>query len=465
MARLLVVDDEANMRRILGTILAAGAHEVVEADGLGAARRAFSAAPFDAVLTDHRLGDGVGLSLLASCQEVDPTVPVVVMTAYATVELAVEAMKQGAFDFITKPFVPETVLAVVRRACERTNLLRENARLRGQVERLAQPTTLLGESAAMRSLRQLIARVAPTNATVLVQGETGTGKELVARAIHEASSRASQPFVAVNCAGFTESLLESELFGHERGAFSGADRLRQGVFEAAHHGTLFLDEAGEMSLPLQAKLLRVLVNGEVVRVGSTSPRLVDVRVVAATNRDLLAMVRAGSFREDLYYRIAVIPVEVPPLRRRPEDIPLLVQHFLGTAAQELKAAPRALAPTALAKLVAYDFPGNVRELRNLVERALILARGPFIEEADLPLRGEIVDESTRPDPLQHAVDLPATVEAFERDLVRRALVAAAGVQAEAARRLGISRSLLSYKLKALGLASCGVGPTTDVKEP
>ncbi len=461
MARILIADDEVNMRRVLGSILRAEGHEVVEAAGARDAREAFAASQFDLVVTDQRMPDGDGLELLAACREVDPAVPVVLLTAYATVELAVDAMRQGAFDFIPKPFVPDAVRAVVARACERTELLRENERLRGQVRRLAGPGELVGASAAMAALVELIARVAPTNATVLITGETGTGKELVARAIHAASRRSGRPFVAVNCAGLSETLLESELFGHERGAFTGAERQRQGVFEAAHTGTLFLDEAGEMSLALQAKLLRVLVNGEVVRVGSTVPRVVDVRILAATNRNLERLVRDGAFREDLYYRLAVVPVPVPPLRARREDIPLLAEHFLALVARDLKIPPRALSPSALATLAAYDFPGNVRELRNLIERATILARGPRIEGRDLPLQGGRPAAAGEPGPaggagldavassLPESLDLRATLEELEAMLVRRALEASGGVQAEAARRLGISRSHLAYKLKSL----------------
>jgi DNA-binding NtrC family response regulator len=459
-ARILIADDEVNMRRILGTILRSDGHEVVEAGGVAEARSAFGASLFDLVITDHRMPDGDGLSLLASCREADATVPVVLLTAYATVELAVDAMRQGAFDVIAKPFVPDAVRAAVARACERTELLRENERLRGQVRRLAHPGELVGRGPAMARLRELITRVAPTNATVLISGETGTGKELVARAIHAASPRAERPFVAVNCAGLSETLLESELFGHEKGAFTGADRRRQGVFEAAHRGTLFLDEAGEMSLALQAKLLRVVMNGEVVRVGSTVPRVVDVRILAATNRDLEQRVRDGLFREDLYYRLAVVPIAVPPLRARREDIPELVDHFLALAAADLKVPRRPLLESAMAKLESYDFPGNVRELRNLVERATILAHGTHIEPHDLPLRasepappgsagqraGGVADAVSA---LPEKLDLRATIERLEEALIRRALEASGGVQAEAARRLGISRSHLGYKLKAL----------------
>jgi DNA-binding NtrC family response regulator len=409
--------------------------------------------------------DGEGLDLLEKVHETDPVLPVVVLTAFATVELAVDAMRRGAFDFITKPFVPAQVRSVVARATERVELLRENARLRREVGNQA-TAEMVGASAALAEVRDLVERVGPTDATVLITGETGTGKELVARALHAASPRRKRPFVAVNCAAFAETLLDSELFGHEKGAFTGAEHSRPGVFEAAHRGTLFLDEAGEMPLALQAKLLRVLMDGSVVRVGSTEPRTVDVRIVVATHRDLEQRVQGGAFRQDLYYRLAVVPIHVPPLRERPEDVPLLVEHFLRQVATELKVRPRTVAPEALARLMRYPLPGNARELRNLVERATILARGDTIEIADLPdlRRAGEGDDAGEPgfdpeqDPvrrlvaaLPERVDLRDLLERIERRLLEQVLAEAGGVQAEAARRLGISRSDMSYKVRRLGL--------------
>ena len=470
MARILIVDDEANLRRILASILAAEGHETVQAETVTAARAALAGGLFDVVLTDQRLTDGDGMEVLAACRETDPSLPVVLITAYASVELAVEAMRSGAFDFIAKPFHPDQVSAVVARAGERTELLRENQRLRGQVERRAPASGVLtGRAPAIVQLRELVARVGPTPATVLVTGETGTGKELVARALHAASDRAGRPFLAVNCAAFPETLLDSELFGHERGAFTGAERARGGVFEAAHRGTLFLDEAGEMSLALQAKLLRVLVNGEVVRIGSTVPRRVDVRILVATHRDLLQRVRDGLFRQDLYYRLAVVPIAVPPLRERREDMPRLVEELLQEIAIELKAPVRPVSGAALAALAAYDFPGNVRELRNLLERAMILARGPTIGPSDLPaLTAQSLAYPTGANgaltawlaALPERLDLRATLGDVEQELVRRALSAADGVQAEAARRLGLSRSDLSYRLKRQTAAALDPPPAT-----
>ena len=323
MGKVLVVDDEPHLRRVLLSNLRQEHHEVVEAAGVSDARRALGECSFDAVITDQKMSDGEGLDVLAAAREADLTLSVVFLTAFATIELAVESMRRGAFDFITKPFVPEVLLAATARAIEHTELVRENIRLRDTVVRLEGSSEITGQSVAIRQLREKIARVAPTNATVLISGETGTGKELVARAIHRGSVRVAKPLVAVNCAAFTETLLESELFGHERGAFTGADRAREGVFEAANEGTLFLDEAAEMSLAAQAKLLRVLTDGIVTRLGSTKARHTDVRLLVATNRDLMQRVQEGCFREDLYYRLAVIPITVPPLRDHREDIPEL----------------------------------------------------------------------------------------------------------------------------------------------
>lgn len=461
MARILIVDDEKNMRRILSTILQDEGHVVVEATGAKEAIDLISATQFDLVLTDQKMQDGDGLSVITASKDADPSLPVVMLTAFATVDLAVEAMRQGAFDFIAKPFTPEVVLAVARRAAERTELLRENDRLRGEIMRLGFSDEILGDSRAMQELRERIARVAPTNATVLITGETGTGKELVARAIHKGSTRANNSFVAVNCAAFQETLLESELFGHERGAFTGADRSRQGLFEAAHRGTLLLDEAGEMSLQLQAKLLRVLVDGQLLRVGATTPRNVDVRVVVATHRDLMQRVKEGLFREDLYYRIAVVPIHIPPLRERKEDIPLLVQYLLQQVAHDLKLPIRQIKPTAIKKLVNYAFPGNVRELRNLIERAYILTREEEIDPSDLVLASEergSHDGNLSEDHLHRwlgslppNVELRRTLEEIERELILRALRDAHGVQAEAARTLELSRSDVAYRIKKYGL--------------
>ena len=385
MGKILVVDDEPHMRRILVSNLRQECHEIVEAASVGDARHALSEHGFDAVITDQKMGDGEGLDVLAAAHETDPALSVVFLTAFATVELAVESMRRGAFDFITKPFVAEVLIASAVRAMEHTRLLRENDRLRVAVSRLEGSSEIMGRSPAIRELREKIARVAPTNVTVLITGETGTGKELVARAIHRSSHRASQPLVAVNCVAFTDTLLENELFGHERGVFTGADRAREGLFEAAREGTLFLDEAGELSMAAQAKLLRVLTDGLVTRIGSTKPRQVDVRLIVATHRDLVQRARDGLFRDDLYYRLAVVPLAVPPLRERREDIPALCDLFLVQAAHDLKAQLRGISGDAMRTLVSYDFPGNVRELKNLVERACILSTNDEIMPENFPL--------------------------------------------------------------------------------
>jgi DNA-binding NtrC family response regulator len=458
LSRILIVDDERSMRRILSSNLAQDGHIVVEAAGVVEATACLSSNRFDAVITDQKMPDGEGLDVLARVREMDSALAVVFLTAFATVELAVESMRQGAFDFVTKPFQPDVVRATARRACEHTELLRENGLLKLTVDRLEGSGEIFGSSPATLAVRLMIARVAPTGATVLITGETGTGKELVARAIHKSSPRAQKPFVAVNCAAFTETLLESELFGHERGAFTGADRLRQGLFEAAHEGTLFLDEAGEMSQATQAKLLRVLAESKIVRVGSTKPRDVDVRVVVATHRDLEERVRQGLFRQDLYYRLAVVPIDLSPLRKRQEDIPGLCDLFCRQVSRELKMPMRPISRRALEKLKQYDFPGNIRELRNLIERALILSAGAEIGPEDFPIALNTMGTADRGDEHLNWIDsAPETVnlrellEEVEKGLILRALKAGGGVQAEAARRLRLSRSDLAYKITKYGI--------------
>jgi DNA-binding NtrC family response regulator len=455
MSTILIVDDEPNLRRLLGMVLREDGHSPVEAGSLSEARAKLGKGDVELVITDQKLGDGDGLAVLAAAREEAAGLPVLFLTAYATVELAVSAMRAGAFDVIPKPFDPDAVKAAVRRAAEHAGLVRENQLLREQVGRIAAAGELVGDATPMQRLKEVVAKVAPTGATVLIHGETGTGKELVARAIHRQSTRAEKPFIAVNCAALPEGLLESELFGHEKGAFTGADRARPGMFEAAHGGTLFLDEAGEMAPALQAKFLRVLTDGLVTRVGARSPRKVDVRLLVATHRDLASQVRAGEFREDLYFRLAVVPLEVPPLRERLEDLPALVDHLLVRACRELAISRRTMAKEALNHLRHYPFPGNVRELRNVIERACILTSGPTIRVEDLLMPGSSTGGSGDAlhrwvHDLPPAVDLGEVVQQVEQLLIDRALEQASGVQAEAARRLGLSRSDLHYKLRKLG---------------
>jgi DNA-binding NtrC family response regulator len=459
MGRILIVDDNANTRRILASNLRQDHHQIWEAANIEEAQRSLAANDFDVVITDQKMPDGEALKVLASTRENDPTLPVILLTAVASIEQAADGLRSGVFDLIMKPFQLEVVRATVRRACERTRLMRENALLRDSVSRLEGASEIYGESPAMHEVREQIARVAPTHATVLITGETGTGKEVVARAIHRNSPRASKQFVAVNCGGFTETLLESELFGHEKGAFTGADRHKQGLFEAADEGTLFLDEATEMSLAAQAKLLRVLTDGQVVRFGSTRPRRVDVRVLVATHRNLEQRVKEGQFREDLFYRVSVAPIHVPPLRDRRDDIAGLSDVFCHQVATVLKMPRRRLSAGALEKLQGYLFPGNLRELRNLIERAYILSSRQEIEPQDLPIMQK--ESSTNGNgttrglsiPFADSFDLTEVIEKAEKELIVRTLTATRGAQAEAARRMGISRSALAYKLTKYGIRS------------
>lgn len=457
MARILIVEDEPNMRKILAMNLRSDGHSMAEVATLREGLKAIESNDFDVVVTDQRLPDGEGLEIIAAVNQSESSAAVVMLTAFGSVELAVNAMRRGAFDFLTKPFSAENLKAVILRAARNASLRRENDLLRSAVGTLQGKSEIRGSSPQILRLRAMIERVGPTEATVLITGETGTGKELVARAIHKASGRAHKPLVSVNCAAFPETLLESELFGHEKGAFTGADRLRQGLFETAHQGTLFLDEAGEMSPAAQAKLLRVLAEGKITRVGSSTAREVDVRVLVATHRNLLRDVAEGKFRSDLYYRLAIVPIEVPPLRERIEDIPEIADYLLAQITGELKAPCRRLHPDALAQLQVYRYPGNIRELRNLLERACILTTGPEITWIDLPAPVNKSQSGERSLPLIDGMQLPerfnlrTLLADWERSIIEHTLARTNGSKAEAARRLGLSKSDLTYKLSKHGL--------------
>lgn len=460
MAKVLIVDDEPGMRRILTVNLRRDSHVVVEAGGAVEALSLLAREEFDVVLTDQKMPDGTGMDILQAAHEDDPTTSVIFLTAVGTLELAVQSMRHGAFDFLTKPFVPDVVRASIRRAGEHTALLRENVALKNEVRKLEGADEILGHCSEMVAVRDLVARVAGTQTTVLITGETGTGKELIARAIHKNSARAHKPFIAINCAAVTETLLESELFGHERGAFTGADKARAGLFEAAHGGTLFLDEVAEMSAAAQAKLLRVLATSEIQRVGSNATRKVDVRVLSATHRDLQERTQSGAFREDLYYRLAVVPIQLPPLRDRGDDLAELCTALSKRIAEDTKVPARTVSAAALQKLRGYGFPGNIRELRNLLERALILGRQSELQPEDFvlqnpvhftkPAGGELTVEQIA-ELLPQRLDLRETLGQLERSLIERALTLTNGIQAEAARYLELSRSDLGYKVTKYAL--------------
>lgn len=384
METILIVDDEKNYLIVLEALLSDAGYEVLTADNANMALEMVRSHDLDLVITDMRMPGLDGMEFLAQLHIQQPELPVIMMTAYATVEKAVEAMKRGAFDYITKPFKNEELKLTIRKAIEMHRLVRDNRLLSQELQQRFSFGNIVGQSKAMRKVYGLIEKVAQTRATILITGESGTGKELIARAIHFNSPRREKPFISVSCSALPESLLESELFGHERGAFTGAYALRKGRFELADGGTLFLDEVGEMSPALQVKLLRVLQEMDFERVGGTRTIHVDARVVAATNRDLRCDVEQGRFREDLYYRLRVVQIEVPPLRERRDDIPLLVHHFLGKAAEANRVSVKRVSEQALNLLYQYEWTGNVRELENVVERAVILSSGEEISPQDLP---------------------------------------------------------------------------------
>jgi two-component system response regulator PilR (NtrC family) len=452
-ARVLVVDDERGMRDFLEIFFRREGMEVSTAASVAEARALLDADEFDLVMTDVQMPGGNGLELLRSVKESSPETIVIMVTAFATAETAIEAMKQGAYDYLTKPFKLDEVRLVVNKALEKKLLTVENKRLRSELRTQARQRVLIGTSSAMQRVYDLMAQVAATRTSVLVCGESGTGKELVARGIHDLSERREKPFVAVNCGAIPENLLESELFGHVKGSFTGAVNNKPGLFEVAHGGTLFLDEIGDLPQTLQVKLLRALQEKQVRRVGGNADTAVDVRIVTATNRDLHADAQAGRFREDLYYRLNVIQITLPPLRERMEDVPLLAQHFLEKFAREQARPQCRLSDGALARILSHDFPGNVRELENTIERAVALCRGELIEPELLPaaLLAPRAQGTGAPQLPPGGGSLDDLMNAFERDLLLAALAKSGGVKKRAAQLLGITFRSFRYRLEKLGL--------------
>ena len=447
MKRVLVVDDEENIRLVLKTLLRRHGYEVeVAAGGQEALQKIDTFGP-DVVLTDVRMPKVGGMDLLAVLRAKNNPATVIVMSAYGNVEQAIDAMKAGAYDYLQKPFQPDEVVLALRKAEERELLRRENVALREEMRREFRFDDILAKSAVMQNIFRTIGKIADYKTTVLITGESGVGKELVARALHTQSNRRAGRFVAVNCGAIPENLLESELFGHKRGAFTDAISDRRGLFEEAHAGTLFLDEIGEIPLGLQVKLLRVLQESTIRRLGETKDQNVDVRIVAATHRDLQAEIAAGRFREDLFYRLNVLPIVVPPLRERREDIMLLVEHFMARNNARLGTRVRGMDAEARRLLIEYSWPGNVRELENTVERAMVLAEGEQIVASDLPER---LREASDPIQMQLSTDelsVKRTTRIIEEILIRRALQRTKGNRTRAADLLEISHRALLYKMK------------------
>jgi two-component system response regulator AtoC len=445
--RVLVVDDEENIRLVLRTLLKRHGYEVETAAGGEEALGLVEAFGPDVVITDVRMPKMGGLDLLSTLKAKGNDATVIVMSAYGNLDQAIDAIKAGAYDYIQKPFKPEEVVLALRKAEERESLRRENRALREEIRREHKFEDILAKSSVMMGVFRTIAKIADYKTTVLISGESGVGKELVARAIHKRSSRASGAFVPVNCGAIPENLLESELFGHKKGAFTDAISDRHGLFEEAHKGTLFLDEIGELPLGLQVKLLRVLEDEKIRRLGDTKDVQVDVRIVTATHRDLLAESQKGRFREDLFYRLNVLPITVPPLRDRREDIPLLIDYFVGKNNARLGMEIRGLDTEARRLLYEYAWPGNVRELENTIERAMVLAEGDRLMASDLPER---LREAQSPVQMQLAtgeLSVKKTTRIIEEILIRRALQKTKGNRTRAAEILEISHRALLYKIK------------------
>ncbi len=450
---ILVVDDEPPQLELIGGFLKKQGFEVALAESGERALQRFRQESFDLVLTDQRMPNLSGLDLVKAVRAVNPETAVIIMTAYGSIETAVDAIKAGATDYLTKPLNLDELLHRIEKVREHQRLLSENRDLREELRERHRIEGIIGESGRMLEVFSLVRRVASSEATVLIRGESGTGKELIAKAIHYASPRASGPLVKVNCAALPETLLESELFGHVKGAFTGALANRKGRFEVASGGTIFLDEIGDLPAHLQAKLLRVLQEREFERVGSSQPLPVAVRILAATHRDLEGLLKSGQFRDDFYYRLNVVTIVLPPLRERRQDLPLLMDHMLRVFAEKNGKKIRGFTPEAREALLRYDYPGNIRELENIIERASVITRNDVIGRADLPIsiqEPEAEDNSNN-------TDLSVVVERLERRLIKEALARSGGVQTRAAEHLGITERNLRYKLKKYGFQGDDTG--------
>jgi DNA-binding NtrC family response regulator len=458
---ILIVEDEAKLRRLLELQLTDEGFITRATADAESALPLLNKDSFDLVVTDFKLPGMSGLEFLLAVKRVDAELPVIIMTAFGTVESAVEAMKNGASDFVLKPFSLAEMVLVIRKELAARKLREENRDLREALGHRYQYANIIAQSEKMQAVLALVERVAPTNATVLIGGESGVGKDLIARAIHEHSHRANGPFIKINSTAIPETLLESELFGYEKGAFSGATSTKPGKFELADKGTLFLDEIGDVPPAIQVKLLRVLQEREFERLGGTRTLKVDVRLIAATNRDLRAALEEGTFREDLYYRLNVVAIDIPPLRDHKEDVPALVEFFLKKFARESGKPVQSITPVAMRLLVDYHWPGNVRELQNVIERAVTLSAGTLLDVDDVHL-----DSVSRraaaiaPDANSRAIPAGFTLEQWEEEIIREALKAANGNKSQAARALGLSRNALRYRLSKIGVPD---RPDSDIQ--